>query len=80
MVIDNPSFLQFTAKTEVTLIRVDLECFRKILNQRPDLSEELAKVVKQRLDASQEMKLSTSKPASWFTIQDILKRIDTLRH
>ena len=80
MVIDNPSFLQFAAKTEVTLIRVDLECFRKILNQRPDLSEELAKVVKQRLDASQEMKLSTSKPASWFTIQDILKRIDTLRH
>ena len=80
MIIDNPSFLQFTALTDITLIRIDLDCFRKIISNRPDLSEELAKIIKQRMDAVEEAKLFSNEPAKKFTIQEILKRMEKLLH
>ncbi|MGI9351795.1 MAG: mechanosensitive ion channel domain-containing protein [Rhizobiaceae bacterium] len=78
MIIDNPSFLQFTALTDVTMIRLDLECFREILSGRPDLSNELAKIVQQRMEAAHEARLLANVPAKKLHFSDILKRIDTL--
>ena len=78
MVTDNPSFLQFKTMTDVTLERVDLKCFRSIIEQRPELSEGLAEIVKQRLESAQQVKTIADKPIAKFTLQDILKRMETI--
>jgi small-conductance mechanosensitive channel len=76
MIIGNPSFLQFTALTDVTLIRIDIECLRSVLAARPGLSEKIAGVVKQRLDRAEEVRLTAKQPVARLTIQDILRRIE----
>jgi len=52
MVMNNPSFLKFTALTDVTLIRINIDCFRLVLSNRPDLHKEFAEIMKQRMDAT----------------------------
>ena len=76
MITNNPSVLQFTALTDVTIIRIDISCLQSLLADRPDLSEEFAKIVKQRLDRAEEVRLAAKKPASRLTFQDIVRRID----
>ena len=80
MVTDSPSFLEFTALTDVSLIRVDLDCFRAIINNRPELSEELAQIVKQRMDAAEEARSFSNNPPPRLSIQEILKSMDKLLH
>ena len=76
MITKSPSVLQFTAMTDVTIIRIDIGCLQSLLADRPDLSEAFAKIVKQRLDRAEEVRLAAKKPASRLTFQDILRRID----
>ena len=80
MVTDNPSFLEFTALTDVSIIRVDLDCFRTIVSNRPELSEELAQIVKQRIDAAEEARSFSNNPSPKLSIQEILKRMEKLLH
>ena len=80
MVTDNPSFLEFTALTDVSIIRVDLDCFRTIVSNRPELSEELAQIVKQRIDAAEEARSFSNNPSPKLSIQEILKSIEKLLH
>lgn len=78
MIVDAPSFQQFAAATDVTVIRVHIECIRALLTNRPDLSEELARIVKQRMDTAEEMRLRTDNAPARLTFQDILRRVDAL--
>jgi small-conductance mechanosensitive channel/CRP-like cAMP-binding protein len=76
MITSSPSVLQFTALTDVTIIRIDISCLQSLLADRPDLSEAFAKIVKQRLDRAEEVRLAAKKPASRLSFQDIVRRID----
>jgi len=77
MMTATPSPLSFTALTDVSLIRIDAECLRSILEERPDLSDELAKIVKQRLDRAEEVRLSSKRSSTKTSLQDILRQIDS---
>ena len=76
MITNDPSTLQFTALTDVSLIRIDTKCLRSVLEDRPDLSEDFAKIVKQRLDRAEEVRLGAQSSPTKLTFQDILWRIE----
>lgn len=80
MLTDVPSFLKFTALTDVTLIRIDMNCLRSVLAERKDLSEAFAKVVEQRIERANQVRRETKKPSMSFSFQDILRRIEQSLH
>lgn len=71
MLTSDPSFLEFTAKTDVTLIRIDLDCVREMVNARPELAEALAAVIKERLDSAEAARIQSRQPARRLTLRDI---------
>lgn len=50
MFTDHFSLSEYTADTDVTLIRIDIDCMREILQQHPHLADYYASLIKQRLD------------------------------
>jgi len=80
MLTDIPSFLKFTALTDVTLIRIDMNCLRSVLAERKDLSEAFAKLVEQRIERANQVRRETKKPSTSFSFQDILRRIEQSLH
>lgn len=78
MLTTDPSFLEFRAKSDVTLIRVDLDCMRTLLNARPELAERLAVIVKERLDAVDAARHASRQPIKRLTLRDIRLRIEGL--
>lgn len=64
MFTDQASFFNFTAQTDVTLIRVDLECIQEVLKKHPHLADRYAVIIKQRLDEAELLRMpSSSQPA-----------------
>lgn len=80
MLTDVPSFLRFTALTDVTLIRIDMNCLRSILTERKDLSEAFARVVEKRIERANQVRRETKNPKLSFSFQDILRRIEKSLH
>ena len=80
MIMGTPSFLQFTASTNVTLLRIDIDCLRSVLNGRPDLHSEFAAIMNQRMEAAQITRMASAKEDDGFTIRDFLRRIEKLTH
>jgi CRP-like cAMP-binding protein len=76
MLSTEPSFLEFIAKTDVTLIRIDLDCIRSMVAARPELAEHLAGVVKERLDAADAARVASRRPARRMTLRDIRQGIE----
>jgi len=77
MITTHPSILEFTAMTDVTVIRIDTSCLQSLLAGRPDLAEDFAKIVKQRLDRAEEVRMGAKEPTVRLSFQDILRRIET---
>jgi CRP-like cAMP-binding protein len=80
MLMEAPSFLQFTAETTVTLIRIDIECLRRILVKRTDLHDEFAIIMKQRMDNAQDARQASPQIEKRFTIRDFLRRMEQWAH
>lgn len=80
VLMDTPSFLTFKASTNVTLIRIDIECLRRILAGRPDLQDEFAVIMKQRMDKAQNVRSAGVLDEKRFTIRDVLRRMDQWTH
>lgn len=78
MLTKDPSFLEFTAKSDVSLIRIELDCVRDIISARPELAERLARIVKQRLDAAEAARSASRQPVRRLSLGDIRQRIETL--
>ncbi|MEP5731128.1 MAG: mechanosensitive ion channel family protein [Sulfitobacter sp.] len=76
MLMGTASFMQFTASTNVTLIRINIECLRQILVDRTDLHDEFAIIMKQRMDSAQNARLASDQPGKRFTIRDFLRRME----
>jgi CRP-like cAMP-binding protein len=71
MLSHEPGFLDLVADTDVTLIRIDLDCVRAIVGARPELAEMLTQVVKERLDAAEAARVASRQPAKRLTLLDI---------
>lgn len=80
MMTDVPSFMRFTALTDVTLIRIDMDCLRSVLAKKKDLSEAFAKVVEQRIERANQARRETRKPTVKFSFHDILRHIERSLH
>ena len=76
MLATEPSFLEYAANTDVTLIRIDLDCVRGIVAQRPELAEILSRIVKERLDAAEAERVASRQPARRLTLRDIRHSVE----
>jgi small-conductance mechanosensitive channel/CRP-like cAMP-binding protein len=76
MLMETTSFQQFSAKTNVTVIRIDIECMRHVLVDRTDLHDEFAVIMKQRMDTAQDARLASAQTDKHFTIRDFLRRME----
>jgi len=74
--LDKPSFLKFTASTNVTLIRIESEWLQKILIDRHDLHDEFAAILKRRMDAAQDAHVDRTETMTRMTLKDVLRRIE----
>jgi small-conductance mechanosensitive channel/CRP-like cAMP-binding protein len=71
MLTAEPSFLEFVANTDVTLVRIDFDCVRAVVGSRPELAERLAGVVKERLDAAEAARVQSRQPNRRLSLRDI---------
>lgn len=76
MVMNTPSFLKFSASTNVTLIRIDIVALQEVLIERPDLHDEFAGILKSRMDAAQDAHLAGTVVEKRLTLKDVLKRVE----
>ncbi|MFW5723565.1 MAG: mechanosensitive ion channel family protein [Halochromatium sp.] len=76
MLTTQPNFLEFTANTDVTLIRIDLEAVRALIAQRPELGEYLAEIVKTRLDAADAARVASRRPVRRLSLRDVREGIE----
>jgi CRP-like cAMP-binding protein len=81
MLTAEPSFEEFSAKSDVTLIRIDLECVRSVVNGRPELKDTLAELVKARVDTVEAARTQSRRRPRRLTLRDITLGIERrLRH
>jgi small-conductance mechanosensitive channel len=76
MLTTQPNFLEFTANTDVTLIRIDLDAVRELIGQRPELGEYLAEIVKSRLDAADAARVASRRPVRRLSLRDVREGIE----
>ncbi|MBK5930212.1 mechanosensitive ion channel protein MscS [Halochromatium salexigens] len=76
MLTTQVNFLEFTANTDVTLIRIDLEAVRALITQRPELGEYLAEIVKTRLDAADAARVASRRPVRRLSLRDVREGIE----
>lgn len=76
MLTTQPSFLEFIANTDVTLIRIDLDAVRELLAERPELGEYLAGIVKGRLDAADAARVASRRPVRRLSLRDVRDGIE----
>ena len=77
---DVPSFLTFTALTDVILIRIDMACLRWLVAEREDLAKSFAEVVKRRIERANQVRSETQTPKLRLSFHDILHRIEQALH
>jgi len=75
MFTDRPSVLSYTAQTDVSLIRVDLDCIQDVLKRHPDLADRYAMIIKQRLDEAELLQMPASQAASSKTTLQQVKHL-----
>lgn len=75
MMTSDPSIFRFTSLTDVTVNRVDIECVQALLARRPDLADDLAAIVKRRLDSGEQARMAAEQSLPQLTLRDILDRI-----
>jgi small-conductance mechanosensitive channel len=77
MVTSEPIFVQITAETDVTVIRIGTECMRQIITGNPSHADNLAKIVKQRMDKVEQVRATCRQASRNLSIYEILRRIET---
>lgn len=76
MLTGQPSLFEYSAKTDVTLIRVESECMQEVIRKHPDLAERYAPIIKQRLSDAELLRMSNMpNQISTTTLQQIKKFI-----
>ncbi|WP_295543205.1 mechanosensitive ion channel family protein [uncultured Thiohalocapsa sp.] len=71
MLTTEPSFEECIARSDVTLIRVDLDCVRAIVDARPALKDKLVELVKQRWDLAEAARVQSRRRTRRLSMRDI---------
>lgn len=79
MFTEHPSLFEYMAETDVTLIRVDIDCMREVLQQHPHLADNYASIIKQLIDEAEFIRRGDSrvaaKPTTLHEIKRFIKQI-----
>ncbi|WPL14470.1 MULTISPECIES: mechanosensitive ion channel family protein [Thiorhodovibrio] len=78
MATAEPSFLEYTAKSDVVLVRVSFECLQRVLTAHPDRAAVLAATVKQRFDAAERAREASRRHVPKRSFGEIRRRIEEL--
>lgn len=71
MFTDTPISSDWIAQTDVTLIRIDLESMKKLLEKHPYLTDRIANVVKQRQDEAENLRMQDVTEGSTSSLREI---------
>lgn len=75
MFTDQPTLFNYTAQTDVTLIRVDLDCIQDVLKRHHELADRYAIIIKQRLDEAELLRTPYNQSASTTATLQQVKRL-----
>jgi small-conductance mechanosensitive channel len=75
MLTEEPSEFKFTALTQVTVIRVDIDCVRALLERRPELAETFAKTVQKRIASAHNARTMSETKRRQPTFREILTKV-----
>lgn len=78
MATNDPSFLEYTARSDVVVVRVGFECLQKVLAAHPDRAAALAATVKQRFDAAELAREASRRHVPKRSFREIRRRIEDL--
>ena len=77
MLTGEPAAMQYAARTDVSIIRVDIDCLRKTLADRDDVTSQFAELVHRRRQLAEEARsVGLDQPQQTVTLQDLVRRID----
>jgi small-conductance mechanosensitive channel/CRP-like cAMP-binding protein len=76
MLTPEASFLELRAKSDVALIRIDLDALRPLVAARPELAEHFAAIVKERLDAAEAARAQSRRRVRSLSLRDIQAGIE----
>ncbi len=76
MTTAEPSFVKFSAQTDVTVIRVSIGCMRTVLAANPGHADLIAAIVKRRMDAAEQVRAANQRPTPRWSVADVLRRIE----
>lgn len=76
LLTNEPAGMQYSARTDVSVITVNIECLRKVATGKDDITEQFAKLVQRRRERADEAKSFTADTNQAVTFQDMVRRID----
>jgi len=76
MMTVEPSYVQITARTDVSVIHVNTDCVRSILAAKPEHADHFAAVVKRRVDTAEHAREASRRPTPSLSFEQILRRIE----
>jgi CRP-like cAMP-binding protein len=78
MATNDPSFLEYTARSDVVLVRIGFDCLQQVLAAHPDRAVALAATVKQRFDAAEQAREASRRHVPKRSFREIRRRIEEL--
>lgn len=76
MLTCEPTIMQYTARTDVSVILVDVDCLRKVVGGRTDVVDRFTELVQPRRERAEEARTFMSENDQAITIQDLVQRLD----
>lgn len=76
MLTNEPAAMQYTAHSDVSVIRVDIECLRKVAEGKEGITEQFAELVQRRRELANNAKSFTDESDASVTFQDLVRRVD----
>ncbi|WP_299288237.1 mechanosensitive ion channel domain-containing protein [uncultured Tateyamaria sp.] len=76
MLTNEPAAMQYLASTDVSIIRVNVDCLRKVVSGRDGITEQFAQLVQHRRQRAEDAKTYVQDSGQAVTFQDLVRRVD----
>ena len=73
---NEPAAMQYAARSDVSVIRVDIECLRKVAEGKDGITEQFAELVQRRSELADTAKSFAADNNQSVTFQDLVRRVD----
>ena len=76
MLTHEPAAMRYTARSDASVIRVDIECLRKVADGKEGITERFAELVQRRRELADNAKSFSDDANPAVTFQDLVRRVD----